>query len=44
MEFASKFYTLEPGDLLYTGTPEGGGLSGLVTPLIVRLSVLVISV
>jgi len=25
IEFASKFYTLEPGDLLYTGTPEGVG-------------------
>jgi len=21
--FASKFYTLEPGDILLTGTPEG---------------------
>ncbi len=25
MEFASSFYTLEPGDLLFTGTPEGVG-------------------
>ena len=25
IEFASSFYTLEPGDLLYTGTPEGVG-------------------
>ena len=25
IEFASKFYTLEPGDLLYTGTPAGVG-------------------
>jgi 2,4-didehydro-3-deoxy-L-rhamnonate hydrolase len=25
MEFASEFYTLYPGDLLYTGTPEGVG-------------------
>ena len=25
IEFASKFYTLQPGDLLYTGTPEGVG-------------------
>lgn len=25
IEFASRFYTLEPGDLLYTGTPEGVG-------------------
>ena len=24
-EFASSFYTLYPGDLLYTGTPEGVG-------------------
>jgi 2-keto-4-pentenoate hydratase/2-oxohepta-3-ene-1,7-dioic acid hydratase in catechol pathway len=23
IEFASKFYTLNPGDLLFTGTPEG---------------------
>jgi 2-keto-4-pentenoate hydratase/2-oxohepta-3-ene-1,7-dioic acid hydratase in catechol pathway len=23
IEFASSFYTLEPGDLLFTGTPEG---------------------
>jgi len=23
IEFASAFYTLYPGDLLYTGTPEG---------------------
>lgn len=25
IEFASSFYTLHPGDLLYTGTPEGVG-------------------
>lgn len=25
IEFASTYYTLEPGDLLYTGTPEGVG-------------------
>ena len=25
IEFASKFYTLEPGDILFTGTPEGVG-------------------
>ena len=25
IEFASKFYTLYPGDLYYTGTPEGVG-------------------
>jgi 2,4-didehydro-3-deoxy-L-rhamnonate hydrolase len=25
VEFASEFYTLYPGDLLYTGTPEGVG-------------------
>jgi 2,4-diketo-3-deoxy-L-fuconate hydrolase len=25
MEFASEFYSLFPGDLLYTGTPEGVG-------------------
>lgn len=25
IEFASRFYTLEPGDLLFTGTPEGVG-------------------
>ena len=23
IEFASSYYSLEPGDLLYTGTPEG---------------------
>ncbi|MNE68207.1 Ureidoglycolate lyase [compost metagenome] len=23
IEFASQYYTLEPGDLLFTGTPEG---------------------
>ena len=23
IEFASKFYTIYPGDLYYTGTPEG---------------------
>jgi 2-keto-4-pentenoate hydratase/2-oxohepta-3-ene-1,7-dioic acid hydratase in catechol pathway len=23
--FASQFYTLEPGDILFTGTPEGVG-------------------
>jgi 2-keto-4-pentenoate hydratase/2-oxohepta-3-ene-1,7-dioic acid hydratase in catechol pathway len=26
IEFASKFYTLYPGDLLYTGTPAGVGM------------------
>ena len=25
IEFASKFYTIYPGDLYYTGTPEGVG-------------------
>ena len=25
IEFASSFYTLQPGDLIYTGTPEGVG-------------------
>ena len=25
IEFASKFYTLEPGDILLSGTPEGVG-------------------
>ena len=25
VEFASSFYTLHPGDLIYTGTPEGVG-------------------
>jgi 2-keto-4-pentenoate hydratase/2-oxohepta-3-ene-1,7-dioic acid hydratase in catechol pathway len=25
IEFASAFYTLYPGDLIYTGTPEGVG-------------------
>ena len=25
IEFASSFYTLHPGDLLFTGTPEGVG-------------------
>ena len=25
IEFASSFYTLQPGDLLFTGTPEGVG-------------------
>jgi 2,4-diketo-3-deoxy-L-fuconate hydrolase len=25
IEFASEFYTLYPGDLLYTGTPDGVG-------------------
>ncbi|HEX9806200.1 MAG TPA: fumarylacetoacetate hydrolase family protein, partial [Alteraurantiacibacter sp.] len=25
ISFASSFYTLEPGDVLYTGTPEGVG-------------------
>lgn len=25
IEFASSFYTLEPGDVVYTGTPEGVG-------------------
>lgn len=25
IEFASKFYTLEPGDVVFTGTPEGVG-------------------
>jgi 2,4-didehydro-3-deoxy-L-rhamnonate hydrolase len=25
IEFASSFYTLYPGDLIYTGTPEGAG-------------------
>jgi 2-keto-4-pentenoate hydratase/2-oxohepta-3-ene-1,7-dioic acid hydratase in catechol pathway len=23
IEFASSFYTLHPGDVIYTGTPEG---------------------
>ena len=23
IEFASRFYTLHPGDLIFTGTPEG---------------------
>jgi 2-keto-4-pentenoate hydratase/2-oxohepta-3-ene-1,7-dioic acid hydratase in catechol pathway len=25
IEFASSFYTLHPGDILFTGTPEGVG-------------------
>ncbi len=25
IEFASSFYTLEPGEILFTGTPEGVG-------------------
>ena len=25
IELASGFYTLEPGDLLFTGTPDGVG-------------------
>lgn len=25
IEFASSFYTLNPGDLIFTGTPEGVG-------------------
>ena len=25
IEFASRFYTLHPGDVIYTGTPEGVG-------------------
>jgi 2-keto-4-pentenoate hydratase/2-oxohepta-3-ene-1,7-dioic acid hydratase in catechol pathway len=25
IEFASSFYTLHPGDLVFTGTPEGVG-------------------
>lgn len=25
IEFASRFYTLQPGDLIFTGTPEGVG-------------------
>lgn len=25
MEFASSFYTLQPGDIIFTGTPEGVG-------------------
>jgi len=25
IEFASEFYTLYPGDLVYTGTPDGVG-------------------
>jgi 2-keto-4-pentenoate hydratase/2-oxohepta-3-ene-1,7-dioic acid hydratase in catechol pathway len=25
IEFASEFYTLHPGDLVYTGTPDGVG-------------------
>jgi 2-keto-4-pentenoate hydratase/2-oxohepta-3-ene-1,7-dioic acid hydratase in catechol pathway len=25
IEFASRFYTLHPGDVLFTGTPEGVG-------------------
>lgn len=25
IEFASRFYTLQPGDVIYTGTPEGVG-------------------
>ena len=25
IEFASSFYTLHPGDILMTGTPEGVG-------------------
>lgn len=25
IEFASSFYTLHPGDVIYTGTPEGVG-------------------
>ena len=25
IEFASSFYTLYPGDLIYTGTPDGVG-------------------
>ena len=25
IEFATRFYTLHPGDVIYTGTPEGVG-------------------
>ncbi|MBI1451209.1 FAA hydrolase family protein [Acinetobacter chengduensis] len=47
IEFASKFYTLYPGDLLYTGTPAGVGIiqSGdLITAQIDKLGQLKIHV
>lgn len=47
IEFASKFYTLHPGDLLYTGTPAGVGIiqSGdLITAQIDKLGQLKIHV
>jgi 2-keto-4-pentenoate hydratase/2-oxohepta-3-ene-1,7-dioic acid hydratase in catechol pathway len=25
IEFASRFYTLQPGDVIFTGTPSGVG-------------------
>ncbi|SDA92051.1 2-keto-4-pentenoate hydratase/2-oxohepta-3-ene-1,7-dioic acid hydratase (catechol pathway) [Pseudomonas sp. NFACC15-1] len=47
IEFASKFYTLEPGDLIYTGTPHGvGEIRGgdVVSAHIAQIGTLTVSV
>ena len=47
IEFASSFYTLEPGDLLYTGTPAGVGpvkAGDVMTAAIERLGTMTIAV
>jgi 2-keto-4-pentenoate hydratase/2-oxohepta-3-ene-1,7-dioic acid hydratase in catechol pathway len=38
IEFASSFYTLYPGDLIYTGTPEGVGPVKLGDTIVCRSS------
>ncbi len=47
IEFASSFYTLEPGDLLYTGTPAGVGpvkAGDVMTAAIERIGTMTIAV
>lgn len=47
IEFASKFYTLQPGDLIYTGTPEGVGEikhGDTITSIIERIGTLSVEV
>lgn len=47
IEFASSFYTLEPGDLLYTGTPAGVGpvkAGDVMTAAIERIGTMSIAV
>jgi 2,4-didehydro-3-deoxy-L-rhamnonate hydrolase len=47
IEFTTSFYTVEPGDLIYTGTPAGVGpvkAGDIITAVIERIGTLSIAV